>query len=334
MDRNELSRNLNGPKSECGLGTTEPKPTSSPVLGVVVTFYNQPRDFETCIQSFAGQADEDIPIVVVDDCYPDNCYVTQICKHSGLRNIRVIRHEINRGVAAARNTGVMALASKYVLIVDGDDFLPRNALKTIRGLLDRNPEIDILISDYIVFTQDNDSHNCVRKARPPAPGELLYRQPFLGAGIVIRRSLMLTAGLYDEAPELVRGMEDREFLIRLMTYQPKVFHTEVPIYARRIPQNSRSIQCNWEQHQIREYIVRKNHDIFDNKDARNNFLAIGYMNSAEAYCGAGLVSKSARCLFHALRLDWRVVAGRVWGTLRANLAGLVRHNVRVRCSVR
>lgn len=91
-------------------------------VSVVIPVYNLENRLGDTLNSLCAQSFRDFEIVVVDDCSRDHsadCAETAL-KCSGIP-YRVLRHDKNRGVSAARNTGLAAARGKYVIFFDGDD---------------------------------------------------------------------------------------------------------------------------------------------------------------------------------------------------------------------
>ena len=44
---------------------------------------------------------------------------------------KIIKHENNRGLSAARNTGIDNATGKYILFIDSDDWIENNLLEQI-----------------------------------------------------------------------------------------------------------------------------------------------------------------------------------------------------------
>ena len=93
-------------------------------LSIIIPIYNVEEYVERCIDSVyqQGLQESDFEIIVVDDASPDNSL--QIVqgiqkKHS---NITIISQS-NKGLGGARNTGVAATKTEYLLFLDSDDFL-------------------------------------------------------------------------------------------------------------------------------------------------------------------------------------------------------------------
>lgn len=112
-------------------------------LSVIIPVYQVEQTLEQCVGSVLHQDFEDMEIILVDDSSPDNC--PQMCDSLQVKNpgIRVI-HQPNRGLSAARNTGIAAAKGEYITFVDSDDWLDDNTLRPLMEMLSTNPDIDLL----------------------------------------------------------------------------------------------------------------------------------------------------------------------------------------------
>ncbi|KUN80788.1 mycofactocin biosynthesis glycosyltransferase MftF [Streptomyces griseoruber] len=96
-------------------GLAHPVPPSRPgphPVTVVVPAFGRPAELHRCLASLRG-----LPVVVVDDGSPDPGPVRAAASAHGAR---VLRHEVNRGPAAARNTGLAVVRTPLVAFVDSD----------------------------------------------------------------------------------------------------------------------------------------------------------------------------------------------------------------------
>ena len=93
------------------------------ILTVVVPNFNNEKYIERCIESIFNQSYiEKIEIIVVDDCSTDQS-IEIIEKLQNKRdNLRLIKHDKNKGVSEARNTGLYSVTTEYVTFIDGDDY--------------------------------------------------------------------------------------------------------------------------------------------------------------------------------------------------------------------
>lgn len=104
-----------------------------------------PRCMETLLEQDIPQSEYEI--ILVDDCSPDNSlemakeYATQYM------NVRVCTHEKNKGLAAARNTGIDAAKGQYLCFVDPDDYIEKNSLAALLKQMD-DEQLDMLRFNY------------------------------------------------------------------------------------------------------------------------------------------------------------------------------------------
>jgi len=90
-----------------------------PKVSVVVPAYNRERLILHALNSVLAQTFADFEILAVDDGSTDGTIqAIQSCTDP---RIRCLRHEKNRGAAAARNTGIQAARGEYVAFLDSDD---------------------------------------------------------------------------------------------------------------------------------------------------------------------------------------------------------------------
>jgi mycofactocin system glycosyltransferase len=88
-----------------------PRPGPHPVT-VVVPAYDRVAQLEVCLAALKG-----LDVIVVDDASVDHDAIRRVAARHGAR---LIRHEVNRGPAAARNTGAHAATSDLIAFVDSD----------------------------------------------------------------------------------------------------------------------------------------------------------------------------------------------------------------------
>lgn len=112
-----------------------------PLFSVIVPIYNIERFLHQCIDSILSQTYDNFELILVNDGSTDKC--EKICnEYSKLdKRIRVI-HKSNGGLVSARNTGVSMAEGKYIVYVDGDDWVSNKWLETLNNLIKKyDPDI-------------------------------------------------------------------------------------------------------------------------------------------------------------------------------------------------
>lgn len=104
-----------------------------PKVSVIAPVYGVERFVGRAAESMMNQTLDDVEFIFVDDCSPDGSIgiVEQLIAKHPRRNVRIIRHDINRGLPAARNTGLAAARGEYIFHWDSDDFAEPDMLRPL-----------------------------------------------------------------------------------------------------------------------------------------------------------------------------------------------------------
>jgi glycosyltransferase involved in cell wall biosynthesis len=118
---------------------------------IIVPVYNVSAYIERCWESLVKQTYKDLEILFIDDCGTDNS-VEKLQKlidtHPGIY-CKILHHDHNRGLSAARNTGLMAATGDYVYFLDSDDDITEDCIERLVAPV-MNDEIDIVVGNYRV----------------------------------------------------------------------------------------------------------------------------------------------------------------------------------------
>lgn len=110
-----------------------------------------PRCMETLLEQDIPH--EEYEIILVDDCSLDNSLKMAREYAARYKNIRVCTHEKNKGLAAARNTGVDVANGQYLCFVDPDDYIEKNSLAALLKQMD-DEQLDMLRFNYQKVDED------------------------------------------------------------------------------------------------------------------------------------------------------------------------------------
>ena len=106
-----------------------------PGLSIVIPLYNRATLVGRTIHSLLAQTNRDFEVIVVDDGSTDgSCAAVEVFSDPRLR---LVRHERNRGVCPARNTGADLAAADWIVMLDSDDELLPHAVATIVQMIRR-----------------------------------------------------------------------------------------------------------------------------------------------------------------------------------------------------
>lgn len=125
----------------------------NPKVSILVPIYNVEAFIERCAVSLFEQTFEDIEYIFVNDCSPDNSIdiLNKVIQGypNRLNNVKIVNHERNRGLAAARNTGIENAKGEYVLHVDSDDYIESNSVELLYSKALEEGS-DLVVSNYIL----------------------------------------------------------------------------------------------------------------------------------------------------------------------------------------
>ncbi len=125
-------------------------------LSVVVPVYNVAEYIEVCLNSlFAQTYSEPFEVLLVDDCGSDN---SMVLAQDAIKNrapehqrYRILYHNINKGLSAARNTGLKAAEGDYVYFLDSDDMLAADCLDVLMILSEQHKEAEMIVGQFDEF---------------------------------------------------------------------------------------------------------------------------------------------------------------------------------------
>ena len=211
-------------------------------VSVLVPIYGVKDYIEACVESLFEQSYQDIEYVFVDDCSPDNSVsiLEDVMERYGERKkqVRIIHHEQNQGLGAARRTALAAATGDFVMAVDSDDKLSVNAIETLCRL-QQTTGADIVEGTLCRFNE-----NGVFKRQQPYHGtkenllKLMLLQNTVShnlAGRLVRRSIYTDNDI--NSVEGVNMAEDYAVTPRLI-YCGSHAYTDEDIYFYRDNTNS------------------------------------------------------------------------------------------------
>ncbi len=114
-------------------------------VSIIIPVYNVSDYVEECLQSVAAQTYTDIECIIVDDCGTDDSMQKVerfVVDYQGPIAFKIIHHEHNRGLSAARNTGMDAATGEYIYFMDSDDYIYPNSIEVLFNAINQEEGID------------------------------------------------------------------------------------------------------------------------------------------------------------------------------------------------
>jgi GT2 family glycosyltransferase len=221
-------------------------------VSVVIPLFNQGAFVREAVASIRASAGVDPEIVVVDDGSTDDATRRVFDALSGVVKVR----QPNRGLSAARNSGIARSSGEFVVPLDADDVLHPDYLRTALVALRRNPELGYVNS----YVRNFGLFDSPRAQIGNVPEVMLFiHTDGLPCG-VYRRSALDTVGGFDED---MPGFEDWDMQIRLA--KAGVGGDVLPHELVRYRRHTESLVFR-SSNRLRvgqlQYLLRKHEDLF------------------------------------------------------------------------
>ena len=105
-----------------------------PFVSIIVPVFNAEKTLPVCLGALESQTYSAIELIFVNDCSQDNSLtlIEEFCSDVSHRiRVQVYSHVMNKGVAAARNTGLNLVTGDFIYYVDADDRLEPDAISVM-----------------------------------------------------------------------------------------------------------------------------------------------------------------------------------------------------------
>ena len=213
--------------------------STRPDASVIIPCYGGEAFIGEAVESVLSQSGGDVEVIVVDDASPDES-IARIERLNDAR-VRIVRHATNRGIAAARNSGLGVARGEFVAFLDQDDlWLPgRLALQLDAFRTHAGDDVGLVFGDVVVRFPGGedwaprlrvpvDAH---RLSVPSLLALLIAGQfPPLGA-VLVRRTMLESAGGFDES--IRGGSDDLDIMVRFAEHG-RFARVARPVFVRRV----------------------------------------------------------------------------------------------------
>lgn len=196
------------------------KPPQSPLVSVVIPAYNAEAFISKTLVSICAQTYPNLEIWVVDDGSCDR--TADVVSAIAQRDTRIqLLQQANKGVAAARNTGIQAAAGDFIAPIDADDLWSPDAVdKLVAKFQAASPQVGVVYTWSLDIDQcDRPTGNFHAAIISGNVQKTLICHNFLGnaSSTLIRRACFERVGGYSSKLRScdAQGCEDWDLYLRL-----------------------------------------------------------------------------------------------------------------------
>jgi len=191
------------------------------MITVIIPTYNYAHFLEQAIQSVIDQTYQDWECIAVDDGSTDETRGLVARYVNSDERISYVFQE-NKGLAAARNTGLKLARGRFIQFLDSDDLIEKEKLARQLQFLDQHKDVDIVYSNTRYFRSEHPEERLFSSwgADKPWMPEITEEVDALKALVqtvivvhspLLRRSVIDDVGLFEES---MAACEDWHFWIR------------------------------------------------------------------------------------------------------------------------
>lgn len=204
-------------------------------VSVLTPIYGVEKYIERCAISLFEQTYQNVEYIFVNDCTADNSIqllLQVLSKYPEKKScFKLINHEVNMGLAAARNTAVENASGEFLVHVDSDDWIETTLIEKCVEEQQRT-NADIVSADYLAFNNNGTAVFEDTSIRSPRG---ILEGIFKGAKISTRiwGRLIRTCIYQDNNIKLINGAdfaEDSTAYIQILYFAKYHGHINIPLY--------------------------------------------------------------------------------------------------------
>jgi glycosyltransferase involved in cell wall biosynthesis len=207
--------------------TPRPNATQHPTVSVLIPAYNAAGRIAATLNSVFSQTLPALEVILINDGSPDTKVLEEVLQPYVSR-IRYFK-QANAGPSSARNLGIRQATGQYLAFLDSDDFWFPHHLERQVEIFRNNSQVGLVYANAVHLQQDRPvglAFDRVPQSGEPTLDALLSERCTVNtSSVVVRRDLLLQAGLFDES---MNRCEDFDLWLRLagagcrMTYDREI----------------------------------------------------------------------------------------------------------------
>lgn len=121
-------------------------------VSIIIPVYNVAPYIYECIDSVFKQTYTNIEIIIVDDCGTDNSMniIHNYLSANKFHQYKILHHQCNKGISAARNTGIQYATGDYIYLIDSDDYIYNDCIENFINIAKKYNYPDIIIGKTLI----------------------------------------------------------------------------------------------------------------------------------------------------------------------------------------
>ncbi len=282
-----------------------------PLVSVIIPTYDRPMYLQSSVETVLAQTYDNIEIIIVDDHSPTpaESVLKNVPELNGVTNVVCVRHEENRGVCAARNTGLEAANGELVALLDDDDYWEVEKLeRQVATFRNSTPKTGVIYTNTRITDDEGNTTNVTENNHTGNVTKRLFRGNFATIStLLVHASAISNAGKFDVT---LPNWEDWEWCIRLSQHAhfdvvPRPF-----VVIQKGDHEKRSDDFEKKRDEGYDQFLAKNRPVAATHGKWFERKAIGWITFHLGYAALskGYYTDARRILFKAIYwwpFDWR-----------------------------
>jgi len=272
---------------------------TKPLISIIMPAYNAERYIAESIGSVLSQTYQNWELIIVDDGSTDKTADVVLNRSSSDSRIKYIFEE-NKGVAAARNTGIKRSSGDLIAFLDSDDLWLEEKLELQVRIMEE-VNADVVFSSGFMFDEEDTANETVTyptflgKFDPPDMFKLLLvevanRIPALS--VLMRRDVLCRTKLFDESAALYYGSEDYDLWLSLAKHGAVFYGMTEKLVRYRVRANSLSRNKAEMMKAMVAVVEKHQHDPSLNRIERKRMYGIAYRALTSAFVAENRVAEA------------------------------------------
>lgn len=181
-------------------------------FSIIVPIYNTEKYLDKCIQSVLDQTLSDYELLLVDDCSTDSSL--KIAYKYQSDRVMVLKNSSNSGLSKTRNKGIEYASGDYIVFLDSDDYIEKNALHALNEIACGNDFPDVI---YTGFVEERGERKNKKYGYASEPNKIYTRYDFLKSELE-KRTLYAAACF---------GIYKRKLIVdNKLFFKPGIYHED------------------------------------------------------------------------------------------------------------
>ena len=204
------------------IGEEKNMATKEELVSIIVPIYNAEKYLNKCLDSLTKQTKKELEFILVNDGSTDK--TEEIIKEYQDKRIKYFKNK-NQGIGKTRNFGISKSSGKYLMFVDSDDYLEKDACEILYKKISKE-EADLAICDFYKVYENGKTEEI---HLPKFSSTTLKKTPSLINNInlspwnkIYKRELITKNNLkfienlkYEDAPFVINAMDKAKKIVKV-----------------------------------------------------------------------------------------------------------------------